>query len=297
IKIALNGEWNQRAQLLAEQQSLGEYILAKLEKVKSDRSKTYCVSILAVLGMLSVVLERARTAHREGKEYGGNFMIYGETEFRQEEQENMIRMRDELVSQYNRHNQVILDKIEQQQSDQTEVEKLGHDIADFKGIISRTGAVIQTIKAGGIAVVNANQDVPKDISYNEMINMKGILLALPEFALYMNGKLLWKRDQTQPIQQPQQQSSQSSTSQILPQTKQELKPFPVWAHLCLQLNMESDQRIAKFFIGPDLGELVGVGVSGLPDEIKVVVLSSGALKAFQAFNTQRVGDAITSLVQ
>ncbi|KAA6368950.1 MAG: hypothetical protein EZS28_035522, partial [Streblomastix strix] len=35
----LNGEWNQRAQLLAEQQSLGEYILAKLEKVKSDRSK------------------------------------------------------------------------------------------------------------------------------------------------------------------------------------------------------------------------------------------------------------------
>ncbi|KAA6373561.1 MAG: hypothetical protein EZS28_030912, partial [Streblomastix strix] len=82
----------------------------------------------------------------------------------------------------------------------------------------------------------------------------------------------------------------------VPDTSQ-TQPLPVWSHLCLQLDMETDERNAKFFLGSDLGEAVGVGFSGLPYEIKVVVLSSGALKAFQAFKTKRVGDSITTLVQ
>ncbi|KAA6372966.1 MAG: hypothetical protein EZS28_031507, partial [Streblomastix strix] len=41
-------------------------------------SQTYCVSILAVLGMLHIVVDRAREAKREEKEYGGCFMIFGD---------------------------------------------------------------------------------------------------------------------------------------------------------------------------------------------------------------------------
>ncbi|KAA6390013.1 MAG: hypothetical protein EZS28_014460 [Streblomastix strix] len=52
---------------------------------------TYCASILAVLGLLHVILDRAREAKREGREYGGSFMIYGEKEIEQEYNEISLR--------------------------------------------------------------------------------------------------------------------------------------------------------------------------------------------------------------
>ncbi|KAA6362197.1 MAG: hypothetical protein EZS28_042276, partial [Streblomastix strix] len=150
-------------------------------------------------------------------------------------------------------------------------------VADFRGIISRTGAVMPSKRPGGIAIVDLNEEIPSEMSYDEMINIKGVLFTVPDFALYMNGQQIWKRNINAIAQQTQQQtqqsssSSQSSTSQILPQSVNLTQPLPVWAHLCLQIDMESEERIAKFFIGPDLGELVGVGISGVPNEIKAVV--------------------------
>ncbi|KAA6364376.1 MAG: hypothetical protein EZS28_040097, partial [Streblomastix strix] len=62
--------------------------------------QTYCVSILAVLGMLNVVVDKARKAKREGKEYGGSFVIFGDAETGQEENENTLRRKVELISKY-----------------------------------------------------------------------------------------------------------------------------------------------------------------------------------------------------
>ncbi|KAA6397164.1 MAG: hypothetical protein EZS28_007303, partial [Streblomastix strix] len=59
--------------------------------------KNECVSILAVLGMLHIVVDRARQAKRDGKEYGGSFMIFGETELEQEDNEVTLRRKVELI--------------------------------------------------------------------------------------------------------------------------------------------------------------------------------------------------------
>ncbi|KAA6372508.1 MAG: hypothetical protein EZS28_031965, partial [Streblomastix strix] len=162
-----------------------------------------------------------------------------------------------------------------QQNDNTPTIGTGIQIADFRGIVSRILTVSNTKQVGGIAVVNSNEIIPKRLSFNSMINLKGIVFFLPEFALYMNGKLLWKRN-----------SSSTSVNQL-----------PVWAYLCLQLDMECDEKTAKFFLGEKLNEEIELGVSKLPPDIQVVILAAGALKAYKSHNTERKGQGITKLVE
>ncbi|KAA6367448.1 MAG: hypothetical protein EZS28_037025 [Streblomastix strix] len=91
----------------------------------------------------------------------------------------------------------------------------------------------------------------------------------------MNGKLLWKRN-----------SSSTSVNQL-----------PVWTHLCLQLDMECDEKTAKFFLGEKLNEEIELGISKLPPDIQVVALATGPLRAYQAHNNERIGQKITKLIE
>ncbi|KAA6368448.1 MAG: hypothetical protein EZS28_036025, partial [Streblomastix strix] len=151
----------------------------------------------------------------------------------------------------------------------------GIQIADFRGIVSRILTVSKTSQVSGIAVVNSNEIIPTRLSYNSMINLKGIIFVLPEFSLYMNGKLLWKR-----------KSFSTSVNQL-----------PVWTHLCLQLDMECDEKTAKFFLGEKLNEEIELGVSKLPPDIQVVVLATGPLRVYKSYNTERKGQRIANLIE
>ncbi|KAA6399014.1 MAG: hypothetical protein EZS28_005458 [Streblomastix strix] len=66
-----------------------------------ELTTTYCVSILAVLGMLHIVVDRAREAKREGREYGGSFMIFGEAEIEHEDNEVALRKKSKLIKGIN----------------------------------------------------------------------------------------------------------------------------------------------------------------------------------------------------
>ncbi|KAA6391064.1 MAG: hypothetical protein EZS28_013408 [Streblomastix strix] len=93
-------------------------------------TQTYCVSILAVLGMLQVVVDRAREAKREGKEYGGSFMIYGESEIEQEYNETILRRKVELMSNY----RLSLESIEEDDLQIVEIENQKHKEAENKNL-------------------------------------------------------------------------------------------------------------------------------------------------------------------
>ncbi|KAA6380196.1 MAG: hypothetical protein EZS28_024276 [Streblomastix strix] len=204
---------------------------------------TYCASILAVLGKLHIIVDRARQAKREGKEYGGSFLIFGESDMELEEK-------------------------------------------DLQEVC--------------IAIVSANEKVPASMSYDQMINIRGVVFAFPEFALYMDGKLLWQRNipETSGIQSSSSSSSQSTSSvksQLIPQTvKQPLSDK--WTQLCVQLDMQTKQRIAKFFVGANMAQQVEVGISGMPTDIKLVVLSSGKVRTTQYIAKQRKGQEIQTLI-
>ncbi|KAA6375133.1 MAG: hypothetical protein EZS28_029340, partial [Streblomastix strix] len=147
--------------------------------------------------------------------------------------------------------------------------------ADFRGIVSRIYTVSNTKQVGGIAVVSSNEIIPKMLSYNSMINLKGIVFVIPEFALYMNGKLLWKRN-----------SSSTSVNQL-----------PVLTVLCHQLDMECNEKTAKFFLDEKLNEEIEIGVSKLPPDIQVVVLATGFVRVYKSHNTEQKGQKITKLIE
>ncbi|KAA6395936.1 MAG: hypothetical protein EZS28_008541 [Streblomastix strix] len=197
----------------------------------------------------------------------------------------------QLKKEQEKEAQVVKEQKVQQQDANTPSIRTEIQIADFRGVVSRILAVLKTKQDGGIAVVSSSVNVPKELSKNDMIKLKGIVFVIPEFALYMNGILLWKRKISEsgiaqtPSSIPRQPSSTSSNQ------------LPVWTHLCLQLDMERDERTAKFFLGADLNEEMEIGISKLPPDIQVVVLATGALKAYKAHNTERKGQGITKLVQ
>ncbi|KAA6365616.1 MAG: hypothetical protein EZS28_038858 [Streblomastix strix] len=75
-------------------------MLSLLETLQTDVIYTYCASILAVLGMLPIVIEKAREAKMAGKQYGGSFLIYGEAEIEEDDEETIQQMKDQLLSNY-----------------------------------------------------------------------------------------------------------------------------------------------------------------------------------------------------
>ncbi|KAA6377947.1 MAG: hypothetical protein EZS28_026526 [Streblomastix strix] len=91
----------------------------------------------------------------------------------------------------------------------------------------------------------------------------------------MNGKLLWKRN-----------SSSTSVNQL-----------PVWTYLCLQLDMECNEKTAKFFLGEKLNEEIELGVSKLPPDIQVVVIATGPLRVYKSHKNERKGQRITKLIE
>ncbi|KAA6383458.1 MAG: hypothetical protein EZS28_021014 [Streblomastix strix] len=153
---------------------------------------------------------------------------------------------------------------------------------EFQTTIFKYLAVLDKQRNGGIAIVRGNEEIPQMISFNEMINLKGIVFALP----YVQ---IWKR--TDNIERIIEQ--QSSTSH---DTQSKTQDLDKWIHLNLQLDFETEERIAKFFIGKDMNEFVGVGIKKLPKDIKVVVMSQGPLKAYMSEKQNRRGDEITELV-
>ncbi|KAA6383585.1 MAG: hypothetical protein EZS28_020887 [Streblomastix strix] len=148
------------------------------------------------------------------------------------------------------------------------------------GVVSRIVSVQHTIQPGGIAILSASQDIPNKVNYSEMINLKGVIFTLPEFALYMNGIQIWKKNQFENSSIETSSSSSSSSKQ---------HQHPKWTSLCLQLDMESEERVAKFFIGAHFEEEVDVNIYNIPKDLKVVIFSSGAVKAYQALDVKRVG--------
>ncbi|KAA6360773.1 MAG: hypothetical protein EZS28_043700, partial [Streblomastix strix] len=58
----------------------------------------------------------------------------------------------------------------------------------------------------------------------------------------------------------------------------------------------TEQRIVKFFIGKLMAEQVEIGISGIPQDIKFVVLSFGALRTTQYISKQREGQEIQTLI-
>ncbi|KAA6397165.1 MAG: hypothetical protein EZS28_007304 [Streblomastix strix] len=103
-----------------------------------------------------------------------------------------------------------------------------------------------------------------------MINLKGIVFNLPQYTLYMNGTQIWKR-----------------SDNIDNQDK--------WVRLHIQLDFETEERIAKFSIGKDIIEFVGVGIKNLPKDIKVVAMSQGSFKVYKADHQERKGEELTQL--
>ncbi|KAA6399013.1 MAG: hypothetical protein EZS28_005457 [Streblomastix strix] len=69
-----------------------------------------------------------------------------------------------------------------------------------------------------------------------------------------------------------------------------------WTRLHIQLDFETEERIAKFFIGKDMSEFVGVGIKKLPKDIKVVAMSQGPVKTYKADNQERKGQEIIQLI-
>ncbi|KAA6385432.1 MAG: hypothetical protein EZS28_019040 [Streblomastix strix] len=104
-----------------------------------------------------------------------------------------------------------------------------------------------------------------------MINLKGVVFTLPQQILYMNGIQIWKRQDI-----------------IDNQDK--------WTRLNIQLDFETEERIAKFFIGKDIIEFVGVGIKKLPQDIKVVAMSQGPARSYRADNQERKGEELTQLI-
>ncbi|KAA6379078.1 MAG: hypothetical protein EZS28_025396 [Streblomastix strix] len=111
--------------------------------------------------MLHVVVDKAREAKREGKEYGGSFMIFGEAETEQENNEIALRRKVELMSQY----KYSFEEVEKEDIQRIEIENYKHKEAK---------AVLNKLKNGGIAIVRENEVIPQQISFNEMINLKGV---------------------------------------------------------------------------------------------------------------------------
>ncbi|KAA6395932.1 MAG: hypothetical protein EZS28_008537, partial [Streblomastix strix] len=61
-------------------------------------------------------------------------------------------------------------------------------------------------------------------------------------------------------------------------------------------DFETEEQIAKFFIGKDLSEFVGVGIKELPQDIKVVIMSQGPFKLNKSYNQKRKRQEITQLI-
>ncbi|KAA6393874.1 MAG: hypothetical protein EZS28_010596 [Streblomastix strix] len=125
-------------------------------------AQTYCASILAVLGMLPIILDRAREAKRQGKEYGGSFMIFGEAETEQEDKE--IKK--------------IID-IKQEQQIGTNVIK-----RELKSLYTSTLITISSKEVGGIAILANNEDIPKFVNLNWILSTKGIVLEISQNIVY-----------------------------------------------------------------------------------------------------------------
>ncbi|KAA6382471.1 MAG: hypothetical protein EZS28_022003 [Streblomastix strix] len=128
------------------------------------RLLTYCVSILAVLGLLHVVVDRAREAKRDKREYGGSFMIFGEADIDQEDNEVTLRRKVELMSKYKQS----FEEIEKDDLQRIEIENQKHKEAKENSIWMKIS------KKLGIAIVRGNEVIPQKISFNEMINLKGV---------------------------------------------------------------------------------------------------------------------------
>ncbi|KAA6311985.1 MAG: hypothetical protein EZS28_056009, partial [Streblomastix strix] len=75
---------------------------------------------------------------------------------------------------------------------------------DFHGKVSRTVVVLDKSRTGGIALVDLDEEVPLNINYKQMINIRGVVLAFPDGTLYSNGVQIWKRPADQDIIQEQQ---------------------------------------------------------------------------------------------
>ncbi|KAA6392407.1 MAG: hypothetical protein EZS28_012065 [Streblomastix strix] len=104
-----------------------------IELIKSgnftpENTETYCVSILAVLGMLHTVVDRARQAKRDKREYGGSFMIFGEADIEQEDNEVALRRKVELMSKYKQS----FEKVEKDDIQRIEIENYKHKEAKEK---------------------------------------------------------------------------------------------------------------------------------------------------------------------
>ncbi|KAA6372800.1 MAG: hypothetical protein EZS28_031673, partial [Streblomastix strix] len=72
LRILLNplkGELHEQALRLATELQVGDIIITKLETAQSDKCKTICTSILAVLGKFDIILDNASKAKNEGKDY------------------------------------------------------------------------------------------------------------------------------------------------------------------------------------------------------------------------------------
>ncbi|KAA6379233.1 MAG: hypothetical protein EZS28_025240 [Streblomastix strix] len=164
---------------------------------------------------------------------------------------------------------------------------------NFNGVVSKTSAQLHTVDAGGIAIVRESEEIPQTISFNDMIKLKGVVFSLPQFALYMNGVQIWKRSDDTDISSTS--YSSSSTQQPSSQSISSIQPPPKWTTLSVQLDFETDIGIAKFIIGSEFSEFANVGISDIPHDIKVVILSFSAFRVYQPVKSQRIGESITQL--
>ncbi|KAA6395408.1 MAG: hypothetical protein EZS28_009064 [Streblomastix strix] len=252
----INNEWKQLVRHLAAELQLGNLMLSRLETAQTDETKTYCVSILAVLGMLHIVIDKAREAKREMRKYGGSFMIFGDAELEKEDNEVALRRKVELIYQY---------KQSFEESRRIRLDCKYKIVRKFFGII--VDQIRQSERLRSIAIVKDSEVIPQMISFNEMTNLKGVVFTVPQY--------------------------QQSLTQI-PQTK--IQDQDKWIRLNIQLDFETEERIAKFFIGKDIIEFAGVGIKKLPQDIKVVVMSQSPVKAYYVDNQERKGEEITQFI-
>ncbi|KAA6370895.1 MAG: hypothetical protein EZS28_033578, partial [Streblomastix strix] len=71
---------------------------------------------------------------------------------------------------------------------------------------------------------------------------------------------------------------------------------PKWTTLSAQLDFEAEVGIAKFFIGSDFKEFASIGISEIPNQIKVAFLSSSSFVGYDPKEDVRIGQSINQLV-
>ncbi|KAA6401121.1 MAG: hypothetical protein EZS28_003352 [Streblomastix strix] len=153
------------------QEQLLQLILRLLTTANNEwKQRLLCTSILSVTGKMHILLDKARSANKEGKSFGGTFLIFGEKDEDEEERMKQLVMskREQLISEMRIQHREQSEQQEIAQKQQTNKQRQ-------KQMKEKSTKLIQIA------------ELQQEINWQERVNESWLYESQPELAIAWNA--------------------------------------------------------------------------------------------------------------